>query len=59
MILAIVGAGGWGTALAIVLSPRFERIRLWVYEPELAARIAATRENDVYLAGLRCRTTSA
>lgn len=53
MILAIVGAGGWGTALAIVLSPRFERIRLWVYEPELAARIAATRENDVYLAGLR------
>jgi len=53
MRLAIIGAGGWGTALAIVLSPRFESVRLWVYEPELAARIAATRENDVYLAGLR------
>jgi len=53
MRLAIIGAGGWGTALAIVLSPRFERIRLWVHEPDLAARIAATRENDLYLAGLR------
>jgi glycerol-3-phosphate dehydrogenase (NAD(P)+) len=51
--LAIVGGGSWGTALAIVLSPRFERIRLWVYEPELVARIATTRENDVYLPGLR------
>jgi glycerol-3-phosphate dehydrogenase (NAD(P)+) len=51
--LAIIGGGGWGTALAIILSPRFQSIRLWVYEPELAARIAATRENDVYLAGLR------
>jgi glycerol-3-phosphate dehydrogenase (NAD(P)+) len=51
--LAIVGGGSWGTALAIVLAPRFEEIGLWVYEPELAAQIAATRENAVYLPGLR------
>ena len=51
--LAIVGAGSWGTALAIVLAPRFEEIGLWVYEPELVAQIAATRENTVYLPGLR------
>jgi glycerol-3-phosphate dehydrogenase (NAD(P)+) len=51
--LAILGAGGWGTALAIVLAPRFERVRLWVYEPDLAARMLATRENDLYLPGLR------
>jgi glycerol-3-phosphate dehydrogenase (NAD(P)+) len=51
--LAVIGAGGWGTALAIVLAERFETVRLWVYEPELAARIRATRENDVYLAGER------
>jgi glycerol-3-phosphate dehydrogenase (NAD(P)+) len=50
--LAIVGGGSWGTALAIVLAPRFEEIGLWVYEPELAAQIAATRENAVYLPGL-------
>lgn len=50
--LAIAGGGSWGTALAIVLAPRFERVRLWVYERDLAARIAETRENDVYLPGL-------
>lgn len=49
--LAIIGAGSWGTALAIVLAPRFDRVRLWVYEADLAARMAATRENDLYLPG--------
>jgi glycerol-3-phosphate dehydrogenase (NAD(P)+) len=51
--LAIIGGGSWGTALAIVLAPRFERVRLWVYEPDLTERMCATRENDVYLPGFR------
>ena len=51
--LAILGGGSWGTALAIVLAPRFERVRIWVYERDLAARMQSTRENDVYLAGLK------
>jgi glycerol-3-phosphate dehydrogenase (NAD(P)+) len=37
--------------LAAVLAPRFERVRLWVYEPDLAIRIKETRENDLYLPG--------
>ena len=49
--LAIIGAGAWGTALSSVLSPRFERVRLWVREPGLAERIAETRVNDVFLPG--------
>ena len=52
MKLTILGGGSWGTALAVVLAPRFERISLWVYERELAARIALSRENDTFLAGV-------
>ena len=51
--LAIIGAGSWGTALAIVLAPRFPRVRLWVYEADLAARMRLSRENDVYLPGFQ------
>jgi glycerol-3-phosphate dehydrogenase (NAD(P)+) len=51
--LAIVGGGSWGTALAIVLSPRFERIRLWVYESDLAERMRSGRENHLYLPGFQ------
>ncbi len=49
--LAIVGAGSWGTALAIVLSPRFERIRLWAHEADLVERMFSTRLNDIFLPG--------
>jgi glycerol-3-phosphate dehydrogenase (NAD(P)+) len=49
--LAILGGGGWGTALAIVLAPRFDRTRLWVFERDLAERMQTSRENDVYLPG--------
>src|ERR1035437_2935661 len=47
--LAIIGGGSWGTALAIVLAPRFARVTLWVYESDLAARMGSARINDIYL----------
>jgi len=47
--LAIIGGGSWGTALAIVLAPRFSRVMLWVYESDLASRMSGTRINDIYL----------
>lgn len=49
--LAIIGAGSWGTALAIVLAPRFTQIRLWVFEPDLASRMSQSRQNNIFLPG--------
>jgi glycerol-3-phosphate dehydrogenase (NAD(P)+) len=49
--LAIIGGGSWGTALACVLAPGFDLVNLWVYEADLAVRMEAQRENDVFLPG--------
>ncbi|MCX6613703.1 MAG: glycerol-3-phosphate dehydrogenase, partial [Acidobacteria bacterium] len=49
--ITILGGGSWGTALAIVLAERFERVDLWVHNTDLAARIENTRINDTYLPG--------
>jgi len=35
-----------------VLAPRFQRVRLWVYEADLAERIRDTRRNELYLPGV-------
>ena len=34
--LAVIGSGSWGTALAIALAPRFDRLTLWARRAELA-----------------------
>jgi glycerol-3-phosphate dehydrogenase (NAD(P)+) len=51
--IAILGAGGWGTALAIVLtrSRQPHEIALWVHDPELAEFLCRERENSAYLPG--------
>src|SRR5436190_6928681 len=47
--IAIIGAGGWGTALAVTMARGDRRVRLWVHEPDLAVSMTDTRENAVYL----------
>ena len=51
--LAVLGAGSWGTALAIALAARFEAVCLWARDAGQAMTIAAQRENARYLAGFR------
>ncbi len=50
--VAVVGAGSWGTTLAHHLAGRGVEVRLWAYEPEVAASINTTRENTLYLPGV-------
>lgn len=51
--IAIIGGGSWGTALALALgrSRAPHKLRLWVREFDLAARMQQTRENDLFLPG--------
>ena len=43
--VAVIGAGAWGTALAIQAARAGRRVTLWARDPERAAAIVATREN--------------
>jgi glycerol-3-phosphate dehydrogenase (NAD(P)+) len=51
--ICILGAGSWGTALAIALAPRFEEVRLWARAPEQSELLKRDRENARYLPGFR------
>ena len=46
---AILGAGAWGTALAVILAHRGERTILGVRRGELLNQLVRTRENSTYL----------
>jgi glycerol-3-phosphate dehydrogenase (NAD(P)+) len=49
--LAVLGAGSWGTALAIALASRFEAVALWARDPDRAREVDRLRENYRYLPG--------
>jgi glycerol-3-phosphate dehydrogenase (NAD(P)+) len=50
MDILVLGAGAWGTALAISAGAR-HRVTLWARDPAQAAALAAQRENAHYLPG--------
>jgi glycerol-3-phosphate dehydrogenase (NAD(P)+) len=50
--IAVVGAGGWGTAIARLLSNGGHRVILWVREPEVADEIERKRLNSTFLPGV-------
>jgi len=47
--IAVIGAGGWGTALAMVLSTNFESVILWTRNEDQANEINSKRTNSKYL----------
>ena len=52
MNIAVLGAGSWGTTLAVLLARKGHQVRLWAHRPEFAATLAADRENSRYLKGV-------
>lgn len=49
---AVLGAGSWGTALAIQLARNGHRVKAWDHDSELIASLHAERCNSRYLSGL-------
>ncbi len=49
--VGVIGAGAWGTALALLLADKGIPLALWMYEQDLAEETGRTRENRVYLPG--------
>lgn len=47
----VIGAGAWGTALAITAARAGRNVRLWARKPDLADTINAAHENTKYLPG--------
>lgn len=52
MNITVLGAGAWGTALALVLHENGHHLTLWGHDPVHLARIAADRRNEAYLPGI-------
>ncbi len=52
MNIAVLGAGSWGTTLAVLLAKKGYQVRLWAHRPEFAAQLEAERENSRYLKGI-------
>ena len=50
--IAVLGAGSWGTALAIHLARAGHTVRLWARDEALADRLIAARVNASYLPGI-------
>ena len=48
-MIAVVGAGSWGTALTIHLTRTGTPVRLWAREPEIVDGIRARRRNPLYM----------
>ena len=50
--VGVIGAGAWGTTLAVLLADAQRPVSLWTHSPEAAERLAHARTNDRYLPGI-------
>lgn len=50
--MTVLGAGSYGTSLAISLARNGANVVLWGHEPEHMARLEAARANEEFLPGI-------
>lgn len=50
--IAVIGAGAWGTTLAVRLAEAGNDVALWAHTPDVRAALARERRNERYLPGL-------
>ncbi|UCF79253.1 MAG: NAD(P)H-dependent glycerol-3-phosphate dehydrogenase [Candidatus Eiseniibacteriota bacterium] len=50
--VAILGGGGWGTALSIVLSSKGVNVKVWEYDQKQCELVKASGKNEKFLAGV-------
>jgi len=51
--IAVIGCGGWGTALAVLLHANGHSVSIWGVEPEYVEEMRRTRLNPKYLAEVK------
>src|SRR4029077_15880529 len=50
--IGVIGAGAWGTTLAVKLAEAERPVTLWAHTGEAAEELATIRENRRYLPGI-------
>lgn len=53
MRIAVIGAGGWGTALATLAVAAGHHVCVWVRRPALCEQLTKEHQNPLYLPGVR------
>jgi glycerol-3-phosphate dehydrogenase (NAD(P)+) len=53
IVIGIIGAGGWGTAIAQLLTENGYKVLLWAYEPEVVVEINTLHINSIFLPGIK------
>lgn len=54
--IAVIGAGSWGTAQAILLAQKNFNVRMWSVEPHVIEEMNTRRTNSAYLPGVNIPT---
>ncbi len=51
-MVAIIGSGGWGTALGMLCADKGYPVKMWAFEPEVVNEINTLHTNSTFLPGI-------